>query len=139
MSDHSNSVVKPLNTKILMTTSAAVLGVLGFGALLFSQEVLTAIGGRSEGEVVTLVGILGTLYLSFGLLNWMAREKLIGGIYSRPVAIGNFTHFLAGTIVLADQVLATTFPVVLGTVTGLYALLAAGFGYVAFAGGGSCG
>lgn len=113
--------------------------MLGLGALLFSQEVLDALGARSGGELVTLVGIVGTLYMGFALLNWMAREKLIGGIYSRPVAIGNFTHFLAGTVVLVDQVVSTTFPLILGTVTGLYALFAAGFGYVAFAGGGSCG
>ena len=30
------------------------------------------------------------LYLGFASLNWMAKDNLIGGIYSPPVAIGIF-------------------------------------------------
>lgn len=139
MSDSSPSVAGTLDTKILMTASAGFMGLLGLGALLFSRELLSAFGARPEGFAVALIAVAGTLYLGFAMLNWMARETLIGGIYSRPVAIGNFTHFLAGTIVLAKQIVATTAPILLGVVTAVYALFAAGFGYVAFAGGGSCG
>ena len=41
----------------------------------------------------------GVLYLGFAILNWMAKDDLIGGIYSRPVAMGNFLHFF--TIAMA--------------------------------------
>jgi hypothetical protein len=37
--------------------------------------------------------VLGAVYLGFAVLNWMARDVLIGGIYARPVALGNFLHF----------------------------------------------
>lgn len=86
-----------------------------------------------------LIGVTGTLYLGFAMLNWIAREKLIGGIYSRPVAIGNFIHFLSGTIILTKHVLATPNPIAHGAITAGYALFAIGFGYVAFVRGGSYG
>lgn len=139
MSDNSPSVTSPVNTKILMTTSAGFMGLLGLGTLLFSNELLSAFGARPEGFTVVLISIVGTLYLGFAMLNWMAREKLIGGIYSRPVVIGNFTHFLAGTVLLLEQVIATPNPIALGPVAAAYALFGTGFGFVAFAGGASCG
>jgi hypothetical protein len=36
---------------------------------------------------------MGALYLGFAILNWMARSVMIGGIYARPIALGNFLHF----------------------------------------------
>lgn len=83
--------------------------------------------------------LLGAAYLGLAVLNWMAREKLIGGIYSRPVAVGNFTHFLAAAIVLAKGLTTTSTvgPVAAGAL--LFGGLAAGFGYITFSGGGQCG
>ena len=41
------------------------------------------------------------LFLSFiGILNWMAKGMLIGGIYNRPIAIENLMDFGIGTIAL---------------------------------------
>ena len=40
------------------------------------------------------------MYLGFGILNWMAEGTLIGGIYNKPIAIGNLMHFGVGAIVL---------------------------------------
>lgn len=35
------------------------------------------------------------------MLNWMAKGSLIGGIYNRPIAVANFTHFIiAGLAVI---------------------------------------
>ncbi|MFT4805972.1 MAG: hypothetical protein ACI9YE_003202, partial [Psychroserpens sp.] len=44
--------------------------------------------------------IMSALYLGFGILNWMAKGTLIGGIYNRPIAIGNLMHFGVGAIAL---------------------------------------
>jgi hypothetical protein len=35
------------------------------------------------------------------MLNWMAKGTIIGGIYNRPIAIANLTHFLIGGLALA--------------------------------------
>jgi hypothetical protein len=44
---------------------------------------------------------MSALYFALSLMNWLARSNAIGGIYSRPVSIGNFVHFFVGTITLA--------------------------------------
>ena len=42
--------------------------------------------------------------MGFGILNWMAKGTLIGGIYNRPIAIGNLMHFGVGAIALVKVV-----------------------------------
>jgi hypothetical protein len=39
------------------------------------------------------------------MLNWMAKGSLIGGIYNRPIAIANLTHFFIGAAALIKAVL----------------------------------
>ena len=34
------------------------------------------------------------------MINWTAKANLIGGIYGRPIAIGNLTHFFIGSMAL---------------------------------------
>ena len=46
------------------------------------------------------VQMAGALYLGFAILNWTARGILIGGIYARPVALGNFLHFAMVSVML---------------------------------------
>lgn len=125
-------------TKFLMTTSAGFMGLLGLSASVLPQEILAYVGVQPDGPLLVLAGIAGALYLGFAVLNWMAREHLIGGIYSRPVALGNFAHFFVAAVALTEQVLATpTVPV--AVITTAYVLFAAAFGSVVFAGGTKCG
>ena len=49
---------------------------------------------------MVIAQLAGVLYLGFAALNWMARGNIIGGIYSRPVTIGNVLHFVSGTAVI---------------------------------------
>src|SRR5687768_11458034 len=89
-----------MNTKLLMRASAVFLGVAGALATFLPQEILVRAGTAPLGFSVVLVQIAGALYLGFAMLNWMARGNLIGGIYSRPVAIGNVAHFTIGALAL---------------------------------------
>jgi hypothetical protein len=122
-----------------MSTSATFMGILGATAALFPDQILAFFGAPTDGLPIVLLNVLGMLYLSFGLLNWMARKNLIGGIYSRPVAIGNFTHFFGVSIILTKYTLDTSQVEVVAVGTAAYALFAVGFGYILFAGGESCG
>ena len=83
-----------------MVTSALFMGLLGLGASFLPQEALTYAGYPTKGLAVVFIQVIGALFLGFAFLNWMARGTLIGGIYSRPAAMGNFMHFAVGTIVL---------------------------------------
>ncbi len=121
-----------MHTKLLMSGSAVFMALLGIAASFFPQEILAYLGSPPEGREVIVVEIAGALYLGFATLNWMARGNLIGGVYSRPVALGNFLHFfvVAAVLIRAAVAAARTPDVVIGAV--VYALFALGFGLVLF-------
>lgn len=127
-----------VNTTVLMAGSAVVMACLGLGLMLFPENIVAYFGREADRFVVVLLNLSGTVYLGFAMLNWMAREHLIGGIYSRPVAVGNFLHFFAGSIGLIEFLVATTHPVPVGIFTAAYIILAAGFAYILFGTGGGC-
>jgi hypothetical protein len=90
-----------------MTTSALFMGLLGLAASFLPQEILAAAGMPEESLpelAVILVQALGALYLGFAILNWMAKGILVGGIYARPLALGNFLHFSVVTVVLVKAI-----------------------------------
>jgi hypothetical protein len=89
-----------MHTRILMIASAALMGIIGLAASFLPQEVLSLHGTEPDAATVLFVQMAGAVYLGFALLNWAARGILIGGIYARPVAAGNFLHFLMVAITL---------------------------------------
>ena len=80
------------------------MAALGICATFFPQEILARAGCACGGAGVVVIQITGALYLGFAMLNWMARSNLIGGIYSRPVAVGNLIHFAVVAIALIKAV-----------------------------------
>ncbi|MGB5928645.1 MAG: hypothetical protein WBH03_10745 [Cyclobacteriaceae bacterium] len=63
----------------------------------------------------------------------MVQGNLTGGIYSRPVAMGNVTYFIIGGIVLTKAAHSTpSVGLVELTPAALHILLATMFAYVAF-------
>lgn len=120
-----------MQTRMLMSTSAVIMGVLGLGASFLPQEFLLFVGYRDERLPVVLIQIIGGLYLGFGFLNWMARGVLIGGIYGRPLVMGNFMHFAVVAIVLAKLLMDHATPLVL-LYAATYSVVAVWFGFVLF-------
>jgi hypothetical protein len=91
-----------MNTKTLMSVSAIIMGVAGIVMSFAPDEILSLVGCAdvvSAGKL--LVQLAGAMYFGFAMINWTAKANLIGGIYSRPVAIGNFAHFLIGALALS--------------------------------------
>lgn len=122
-----------------MMASALYMGLLGLGAAMLPEVLLGHFGYPAEGLGRVLLKLVGGLYLGFAVLNWMARGNLIGGIYSRPVALGNFAHFLGAAIVLLQQAPTAAPTLEYASVGALSAVFAVAFGYITFAAGGSCG
>lgn len=122
------------NTTILMTASAIVMAIIGAGTTFLPQEILGYLGITVNGITVLLVKIIGGLYVGLAALNWMARKNLIGGIYSRPVAVGNFTHFFIVTVVLFKHVMDTSHTAVISTMAITNAVFAISFTYILFGG-----
>jgi drug/metabolite transporter (DMT)-like permease len=89
-----------MNTKLLMTASALAMGITGIVLSFLPHEVLAHFNATTTASDPLMLQILGALYFAFGMVNWTARANLIGGIYARPVAIGNLTHFIVGRLAL---------------------------------------
>ncbi|KGL61723.1 hypothetical protein PHEL85_1504 [Polaribacter sp. Hel1_85] len=61
----------------------------------------------------------------------MAKETLIGGIYNKPIAIGNLMHFGVGTIVLVKiPSNIQTHPEIIIPLTAVYVIFVILFAYV---------
>jgi uncharacterized protein YqgV (UPF0045/DUF77 family) len=73
-----------------------------------------------------VVQVLAGLYLAFAIMNWTIKASVIGGIYHRPLALGNFTHFFIGTLVLLNYLFAGNIPLVLVIATLVYAFFPIG-------------
>jgi hypothetical protein len=89
-----------MNSKYIMAASAILLGFLGLAVSFLPKEILMNAGISSNEALILLVQIAGALYIGFAIMNWMAKAVLIGGIYAKPLAMGNFTHFFIAAIAL---------------------------------------
>ena len=87
-------------SRALMSTSALFLAVLGLATSYMPDRVLGLHGTVPDTATMLFVQMAGALYLGFAILNWTARGVLIGGIYARPVALGNFLHFAMVSVML---------------------------------------
>ena len=86
-----------MNTKLLMTASSLVLGLAGIFALFAPENLLAMLNGPIVTPLSVLIQLMGALYFSLALMNWTAKDSAIGGIYARPVSLGNFAHFFIGS------------------------------------------
>ena len=92
--------INKMNTKILMTSSALFLATIGILLSFLPNEIVEYLNVEPNIITILFLKIMSALYLGFGILNWMAKGTLIGGIYNRPIAIGNLMHFGVGAIAL---------------------------------------
>jgi uncharacterized protein with PQ loop repeat len=83
-----------------MILSAAFMAIIGLAFSFMPQEVLSMHGSEPDTATVMLIQMAGAAYLGFAILNWSARGILIGGIYAKPVALGNSLHFMMVAIML---------------------------------------
>jgi len=121
-----------MKTRLLMIVSAMVMAALGLAASFVPREILIAVGARPDALEVLLVQVAGALYLGFAMLNWMARGNLIGGIYGRPVAFGNFMHFTVVALAMLKALIVGPRPPVIIVGATVYWVLCVGFGWVLF-------
>ncbi len=90
-----------MNTRFLMISTSLVLGLAGVVALFAPENILAILDVPIAKPLPVLIQVMGALYFSMALMNWTAKDSIIGGIYARPVSLGNFAHFFSGTLVLA--------------------------------------
>tara|TARA_B100001094_G_C17798418_1_gene607882 strand:- start:198 stop:596 length:399 start_codon:yes stop_codon:yes gene_type:complete len=91
-------------TKPLMIISAIFLAVNGFGFSFFPNEIYVLFNNDINSLFILILQVLGALYLGFSYMNWMSKNSLIGGIYNKPLLIGNMLHFLTASIAMIKLV-----------------------------------
>jgi hypothetical protein len=109
-----------MNTKLVMSLSALVMGITGI-LLSFMPSEIAGLISQEAGNYVVLLQVTGAMYFAFAMMNWTARANLIGGIYARPIAIANLTHFVMGALalgkyyfIISDQIILIAAMVYLG-------------------------
>ena len=93
-----------MKTKFLMTSSALFCGIIGILLLFLPNEIAEYLNVEPTIITILFLKILSALYLGFGILNWTVKGSLIGGIYNRPIALGNLLHFVVGSIELVKVI-----------------------------------
>ena len=120
-----------MNTKLLMTASAIILGIIGLSLSFIPNEITEYL--NLETNIISTLSfqLLGALYLGFAMMNWMAKGSIIGGIYNRPITIGNFMHFGVGALALIKLVSSIeTHQEIFISLIIIYAIFALSFAYV---------
>lgn len=74
----------------ILAASSLLLAVLG-GGLLFFPDAGADILSLSEGSARSPPLVAGG-QLGFAMLNWTGRGAVYGGVYGRPIVVGNFVN-----------------------------------------------
>ena len=126
-----NKLYQLMNTKTLMIISAIFLAVNGFGFTFFPNEIAGLLINDDNYIFILILQILGALYLGFSILNWMSKASLIGGIYNKPILIGNLLHFFTASMALIKLAFKVeTNLQLIFSYTIIYSLFTLSFGYV---------
>ena len=122
-----------MNTKSLMTLSAIILGLIGISLIFFPKEILIYFELIVSDTLELLMQIMGSFYFAFAMLNWMSKGIIIGGIYNRPIAIANLTHFVIAGLALIKGIFSNpSLSYIIWLIGILYSIFAILFGLVAF-------
>lgn len=120
-----------MKTRLLLGASGFAMLGAGLAGTFLPHEIVLYAGLESAGILPLVVQLHAAMLLAFGALNWMSKDSLIGGIYARPLVIGNLLHFLVGALALMKR-LPDGMPPGLLALTTVYAVFAAGFGATLF-------
>ncbi len=121
-----------MSTRLLLQSSALFMMVLGVLLSFLPAEIASLIGFTESMAIQMALQFLGAAYFGFGMLNYMSKGAVVGGIYGRPLVVGNFSHFLiAALALLKAQDLLSTFPW-LWPLAIAFGLLAVAFGRLLF-------
>lgn len=122
-----------MNTKLIMSASAVVLGVIGILLTFMAKEVAGYLLDNDSRISQVLMQVLGALFFAFAMLNWMSKGSYIGGIYNRPIAIANLTHFLVGGLALLKAVINdSSLLMIVWVLAGIYLIFALLFARIVF-------
>jgi len=112
-----------MNTRIIMTTSAVFLAIIGISLTFFPVEIANYLVFGVESILILVLQVMGGLFFGFAMLNWMAKESVIGGIYNKPLVTANMAQFVVGGLaLLKDLIHHPDKPPIIWILTGFYTI-----------------
>ncbi len=118
-----------MKSRSILTINAVVQLILGGVMLFLGDEILPKIGFIGIPNIIVM--IVASLYLGFGLMNWYSRKLPVGGIYARPLVLGNLWHYMIGSFSLLKIIFSNP-TIELGMLTVYYVIFALAFGWLMF-------
>lgn len=114
-----------------MAASALFMAAIGISLTFLPKEISNMIGAGYISNIPIALQLSGALYFAFAMLNWMAKGAIIGGIYNKPIATANLTHFFIGALALIKALLNNhTLPYGSWILAGIYSVFAICFGLI---------
>ena len=118
---------------VILTLSAIVLFIAGGATLFAPEELARALDPSASRGLAVIIQLVGSGFLGFALINWMSRRNKIGGIYARPLGMGNLLLFATAALTLGKAAMAESLPLAAIGVCAVLAVLAASFAWLVFA------
>ena len=119
--------------RLILTFSAIVLFFAGGATLFAPDELARALDQSASRSLAVIIQLVGSGLLGFAVTNWMSRRNRIGGIYARPLAMGNLLLFVTAALTLGKAAVAEKLPTASIGVCAVLTALAASFAWLVFA------
>ena len=119
--------------RLILTFSAIVLFIAGGATLFAPDELARAMDPSASQGLAVVIQLVGSGFLGFALTDWMSRRNRIGGIYARPLGMGNLLLFATAALTLARALAAEKLPAAGIGACAILAALAASFAWLVFA------
>lgn len=76
------------------------MAIIGLVCIFAPVETIVYFKLEPSKFLLIVLQLMGGLYFGFAFINWMSRFMTLGGIYGKPIVMGNVLHFLVGSMVL---------------------------------------
>lgn len=115
-------------SKIVLISSAVLNAIIGILITFAPQETGQFIGTTEMNNAdLALMQILGSALVGIAIINFMSRGATVGGIYGKPIQLGNLVFHLATGLGLLKYVFSSESWIIFGIPALLYLILTAGF------------
>jgi len=122
----------PMPGRIILTLSALAQLVSGLAALFAPDELARVLDPAASSSLPVAIQLIGGSLLAFAVLNWMSRRNRIGGIYARPIGMGNLVLFTTAALTIGKALFAGHLPPAFIPAGVVFGVLAASFAWLVF-------
>jgi uncharacterized membrane protein YgdD (TMEM256/DUF423 family) len=96
--------------RIIMTVSAAALFLIGGAGLFAAPEAAGWLGATETAPTSIIVQLAACAVLALAVMNWYSRNSRVGGIYARPLCLGNLLFFFGAAACVGKAVTVSQLP-----------------------------